>query len=91
MTDAKRDNNQIPTLLATDKDDGITPVAVKADPTMHEVICLNGDSGLDVGNDDSVRDNNSIPAISAVSSDDGETPVSIFADSVTGAILVKTT
>jgi len=91
MTNAQRDNNQIPTLLATDKDDGITPVAVKAEPTSHQMACSNGTLGSDIGNENASHDENSVPSMVAVSSDDGETPVPIYADSATGAILVKTT
>lgn len=38
MADAKRDNNRIPTLLAVSSNDGITPVALWADPTTHRLL-----------------------------------------------------
>lgn len=38
MTDAKRDNNQVPTLLAVSNADGSTPVTLYADPTTHRLL-----------------------------------------------------
>ena len=38
MADAKRDNNQVTTLLAVSNADGITPVRLWADPTTHRLL-----------------------------------------------------
>lgn len=38
MTDAKRDNNYVPTLIGVSSADGITPVLVYVDPITHRVL-----------------------------------------------------
>ena len=38
MADAKRDNNQVTTLLALSNVDGTTPVPLYADPTTHRLL-----------------------------------------------------
>lgn len=38
MADAKRDNNQVPTLIAVSSADGITPVVLWADPITHRLL-----------------------------------------------------
>lgn len=45
MTEAKRDENKVPTLLAVSSVDGVTPVPVKADPTTGRLLVDTG-SGL---------------------------------------------
>lgn len=37
--EAKRDENHVPALLATSSSDGITPVAIYADPSTHRLYC----------------------------------------------------
>ena len=38
MADAKRDNNQVTTLIAVSNVDGVTPVVLYADPTTHRLL-----------------------------------------------------
>lgn len=46
MADAKRDNNNIPTLIALSNADGVTPVTLYADPTTHRLLVTMGGSAL---------------------------------------------
>jgi len=88
MTDAKRDNNQVPVMLGVSNADGKTPTPIKIDPTSHTILMENGSSGTDLGGDDAARDNNQVPVMLAVSEDDGETPVPLYINPATGALLV---
>ena len=38
MTDAKRDNNYVPTLIGVSSADGVTPVTIYVDPTTHRML-----------------------------------------------------
>lgn len=49
MTDAKRDRNQVPTLIAVSNGDGVTPVPLWADPVTHRLL-VSGVLGMDVYN-----------------------------------------
>lgn len=53
MADAKRDQNQVPTLLAVSQLDGITPVNVYVDPVTHRLLVnlATGASGTFTSND----------------------------------------
>lgn len=44
MANAKRDDNQVPTLLALSSADGVTPVTLWADPTTHRLLVSIGGS-----------------------------------------------
>lgn len=78
MPNALRDDNRVPTLLATKSTDGTTPMPVVASPTTHGLIINNGSSGTDRGS--AVHDANAVPVALAVSSADGTTAVSLYAD-----------
>lgn len=91
MTDAKRDNNQIPTLLGSSSTDGSTPVPVKANSTTHGIIVDDAGTGSDLSGDNASRDDNGVPVAMGVSSDDGETPVPIYADPSNGKLFIKST
>lgn len=41
MAQAPRDENRVPALLATSSADGITPVAIYADPSTHRLLVAN--------------------------------------------------
>lgn len=88
MTEAKKDNNQIPVSLATSNADGETPVLFEANPTNHGLTVEDNTTGSDLSDDIASRDNNGIPVAMAVSEADGVTPVAIYADSSSGALLV---
>lgn len=91
MTDAKRDNNSITTLLGVSNADGTTPVRVKVDPSAHSIDVDDDTTGSDLSGDNAARDNSGIPVLMGVSSADGVTPVPIYADPATGKLLVKST
>jgi len=80
MTDARRDNNGVPTLLGTLNTDGSTPVPIAADPTNHSLSVDDGSTGSDNGGVNAPRDQNHVPALLAISSVDGVTPVVVYAD-----------
>lgn len=90
MVSIPRDENRIPTLSGTLNTDGLTPTAVKADPTTHRLKVSNGTTGSDHPTTNAQRDANRVPTLWGVSSADGVTPVSIYADS-SGNLLVDTT
>jgi hypothetical protein len=90
MTDAPRDANQIPVLLALSSADGTTIVPVAVNPTDHYLDVDDGTTGSDLSGDIAARDNNMVTTMIGVSSVDGITPVPVYADPTTGALLVKT-
>lgn len=81
MANAERDENSVPTLIATLDSDGETIVKIKADPTDHSLAVSDNTTGSDYGPTNALRDENSVPVLMAVSSADGETPVAVYADS----------
>lgn len=87
MTNAKRDNNQIPVILGTSSSDGTTPIPIKADPSTHALLVNDRATGSDLSGDVALRDDNGVTTLLAVSETDGVTPVPIYADSSTGALL----
>ena len=90
MTDAKRDQNQIPVALGTSNADGSSTLPIKVSAS-HAIEADDGDSGSDLSGDNANRDNNRVPTIMGVSSDDGITPVPIYIDNLTGKLLIKST
>ncbi len=87
MANAKRDQNNVPTLLAALNTDGITPVRVKVNATNHGLKISDDTTGTDHGVANAVRDENNVPVLLGVSSADGITPVEVYADS-SGNLLV---
>lgn len=87
MTNASRDENSVPTLIAALNTDGVTMVPVKVNASNHALKASDGTSGTDHGVQNAVRDENSIPVLLAVSSADGVTPVEVYADS-SGNLLI---
>lgn len=90
MTNAYKDQNNVPTLIAASKNDGTTIVRIQANATNHGLIVDDASTGSDNGNNDgnAARDENFVPVLIAVSSADGVTPVEVYGDPVTGALLV---
>lgn len=84
---APRDANGKTTLICASSADGITPVAVKADPSTHALAMSDGTTGTDHGVPAAKRDANFIPVLLATSSADGKTPVEVYADA-SGDLLV---
>lgn len=88
MANASRDENNVPTLLATSNIDG-SVVVVTADPVVHGIYADDGNTGTSLGNGDAARDENFVPVFMGVSSVDGVTPVAVYADPATGHILIN--
>jgi len=91
MTNAKRDNNQIPVMLGASSTDGSTPVPIKVVPTTHIMVVDDTGTGTDLSGDNASRDDNGVPVLMGVSSDDGVTPVPIYANESTGGLFIKST
>ena len=88
MADAKRDNNRVPTLMATLDSDGATPIRLKVNTSNSNALQADDDTtGSDNGPTDADRDANRIVVAYAVSESDGTTPVAIYANS-SGHILI---
>jgi len=91
MSEAQKDNNNTPVILATSNADGSTPVMVKADPSTHILDVDDDTTGSDLSGDIASRDSNGYTVMMAVSSDDGVTPVALYVDPATGKLLIKST
>lgn len=87
MANAKRDQNNVPTIICALNTDGTTPVLVKVNATNHALKVSDGTTGSDNGRTVAYRDENNVPVFMGVSLDDGVTPVEIYADS-SGNLLV---
>lgn len=80
MANAKRDQNNVPTLLAVLESDGETLIGVEVNPLTNNSLSVDDNTtGSDNGPSISPRDDNYIPAIMAVSSADGVTPIVVYA------------
>ena len=90
MANAKRDNNQVTTMMGALNSDGKTPTLIQVDPTTHEMLVSGGTTGTDLGNDDADRDDNGVTCLMAVSNADGSTPVPLYVNS-SGQLLVDLT
>lgn len=82
MTNAKKDENGVSTLLGVLDSDGETLVRVKVNTGSNNSLKVDDDfTGSDNGPAIAPRDENFVPALIAVSSVDGVTPVVVYADS----------
>lgn len=81
MSDAQRDNNFIPAMIAISSDDGETIVPVEVNPSGHYLEVDDDTTGSDLGGLPAARDNNFVPVLMAVSADDGVTPVELYVNS----------
>lgn len=86
MTQARKDNNYIPTALGVLDSDGVTPTLLQVNPTTHGLIIDDDTTGSDAGNGN--RDNNGEPVMKAVSSSDGTTIKSLYINSA-GKLLIN--
>lgn len=89
MTNAYRDENNVPTKTALSNADGTTILRVKVDPTTHGLNVSDGTTGSVTTAVNAPRDENSVPVMMAVSSVDGVTPIALVIDSVNGKLLVN--
>lgn len=90
MTNASRDNNNVPTMISVLNTDGLSITPVKINPVNHGLKVDNNTTGSDNGPARALRDENSIPTILAVSNADGVTPISLYVDA-TGKLLIDAT
>lgn len=90
MTNAYRDENNVPTLIGTLNTNGTSIVRILVVPTTHLLKVSDGSSGSDNGNNgnNANKDENSVPVFMAVSSVDGKTPVEVYTDA-SGNLLVN--
>ena len=88
MTNAKRDNNSIPVILALSSANGATVSPIKIDPSTNALQVIDGSTGSDLSGHNAARDENEIITMIAVSSADGVTPIPIYNDS-NGKLLIK--
>ena len=88
MANAKRDENNIPTLTAVLNTDGETIVNVEAVASTHLLSVNNDVTGSDNGPADrAARDENYVTTLIGVSDVDGTTPVAVYANA-SGELLI---
>ena len=91
MTQARKDDNSVNTMLATQQADGITPELVEANPSTHGIVINDNTTGTDQSPEDiAKRDQNSVPVLLVASESDGSTPVQLYIDA-SGQLLVDST
>ena len=91
MTQARKDDNSVNTMLATQQADGITPELVEASPSTHGIVINDNTTGTDQSPEDiAKRDQNSVPVLLVASESDGSTPVQLYIDA-SGQLLVDST
>lgn len=91
MTEARKDDNGIATMIATSNVDGATPALVKINSTNKGLLVDDGASGSDLSGNIASRDKNYQSVLMGVSSADGVTPTAIYLDPATGKLLIKST
>ncbi len=82
MSNAARDENNIPTLTAVLDTDGETVTRVEVEPAGHLLSVEDDTTGSDNGPNRALRDENFVTTLIGVSSVDGVTPVAVYADSL---------
>jgi len=90
MTNAKRDGNNRPAMLAVLSTDGTTVSPVKINPANFGLKVDNNTTGSDNGPARALRDENFVPTLLVVSDVDGVTPVALYVDS-DGKLLIDET
>lgn len=90
MTNAKRDENNVPTMLGVLNTDGTIVTPVKINPANFALKVDNDVTGSDNGPTYALRDENSVPTMLAVSSADGATLVPLYVDA-DGKLLIDET
>lgn len=89
MTDAKRDENHVPTMIGLSSADGTTILPLYADITDNGLIVSNGLGGVDNGGTNAGKDQNRVSTLMAVSAVDGVTPVPLYVDPTDNSLLVR--
>jgi hypothetical protein len=88
--EAKRDQNNVPTILGVLNTNGETVMAVQANPATKSLAVNNNTTGTDNGPDHALRDENFVPTMLAISDADGETLVPLYVDA-DGKLLIDET
>lgn len=91
MAEAKRDQNHVPTMLATSSTDGTTTLPIYANPANNNGLSVDSttvptDKSDGIGD----RDQNHVVAFMAVSAVDGVTPVEVYANPVGNKLYIQT-
>lgn len=89
MTDAPRDNNGVPVMLATSSADGVTVLALTLNPTTHGVIIEDNTTGSDLSTNTAKRDRNQVPVAMGTSNANGVLPVPLYINPATKELLVN--
>ena len=97
MTNAKRDENNVHTMIAALDSDGTTIKNVVVDVTIHGLKVEDSSTGTGFGVVNAIRDENGVPVLMGVSSTtatvdgidyvEGVTPVTIYVNSA-GSLLI---
>lgn len=93
MANAKKDENGRNTLTAVSSSDGVTIIAVQANPANSALSVSNAGTGSDAGNNGGVAmiDENGVPVMTALSSNGDGTIIEVYADPLTSKLLIKST
>lgn len=89
MSNAKRDDNRVPTLLALLDTDGSTLIPIQVNASNNKIKLANGTAGVDNGDGRAMHDGNGVVTMIGVSSVDLTTPVNVYAD-INGNIKINT-
>ncbi len=81
MSNASRDQNNVPTMIATLNSDGTTIGRIKVDPSTHALKVSDASTGTDHGTTNAKIDENGVRCMAGVSSVDGTTFTPIYTDS----------
>ena len=87
MTNARKDENDVPVILTVSDQDGETIIPVLS--TSNALNISDGMTGTDYGTPNAKRDESEVRCLMAVSSIDGS-PITLYADS-NGNLLVQST
>lgn len=90
MTNAKRDENNVPSILGILQTDGETVTPVNVNPVNHGLSVDNNTTGSDNGPAGALKDENFVPTLLAVSEVDGTTVVPLYVDA-DGKLLIDET
>lgn len=84
---AKRDENNISTILGTLNSDGVTPIRIKINPANGGMKVDDNTTGTYIPRTNDIRDENNVPALMGVSEADNKTPILVYANS-SGELLI---
>jgi hypothetical protein len=90
MTNAQRDDNNVPTMIAVLDSDGLTVTPVKINPANFGLKVDNDTTGSDLGPARALHDDNFVPTKLSVSSADVTRIVPLYVDSE-GNLLIDNT